>query len=141
MGIINIARRLVETHEGQVLEEGEGTNEFANSWTWEKDIIHVEGFEGGREAVEGGERDPWVVEAMHNAGAQTQPCNTGEGLNQTARSDICRHDSPRAANKHDVGMIRRGIRMVRERLLPQLEFICGTELDLGEKVLSGARNP
>ena len=31
--------------------------------------------------------------------------------------------------------------MIRERLLPQLELVCGTELDIGEQVFSCAWDP
>ena len=38
-------------------------------------------------------------------------------------------------------MIRRGIRLIPERLLPQLENSRRVKLDIGKELFSGARNP
>ena len=100
----------------------------------------MERFENVREPVERGEGDCRVVVDRRNA-MQVQSQNMRKGLNPPTLFRVCHRDSPRAADKKGEGMTCGGVGRIRERLLPRFDVFGRRELDRGEEVLSGARNP
>ena len=97
----------------------------------------MERIENGCESVERGQGDLRRVAVF----AQVQAYDMRKGMDPTTLFYVRCHDCVRAANQQGVGVMRRGIGKIRERLFPSFGVFDGIELYLGEKVLSSARNP
>ena len=79
------------------------------------------------------EDDAGYVEGYPSA-IHDQPFNAGKALNPTTSFRISRI----ALHRQGAGVIRGRVHGIRESFLPRIEFIVRTELDIYEKVLSGA---
>ena len=107
-------------------------------WARKDERMQPKRLGGGRESAEWGERDLRLVYVVFSeVSAHTQGCNVRKGSNPTALFCICPYDDLRGINEQGAGMVRRGVRMIRERL-PRLEVARGMEPDFGKKALSGA---
>ena len=61
-----------------------------------------------------------------------------EKPNPTIRIRIRRRNKAETTDVQCIGVMGRGGRRIRKYLLPRLQVCCGVELNVGEKVLSGA---
>ena len=64
-----------------------------------------------------------------------------KGPNPAALVRVRRRDDLRAPNHQGVRVVRRGIGGIQEGFLPRFEVFWGREIDIGEKMLSDARDP
>ena len=90
--------------------------------------------------MERGERDLRVIGTQHTVD-HTQTCDTRKCLNPTILFCVCCRKASGALDQQGTRVIRGGVGRIRECRLPRLEGFGRRELDIGEEVLSSARNP